>query len=244
VRKEVWDAVYAWAISHGYSFDNTGVAQGFEHPVQAVNWYDAVKWCNARSEKDGLTPVYYTTVAQTTVYRSGRLDLTASYVKWSANGYRLPTEAEWEKAARGGVSGLRFPWGSSIDHARANYFSTGFEPYDAETTFGCNTSFLAGLEPFTNPGGSFPANGYGLYDMAGNVFQWCWDWAQDGWYRQSSATQADTRGPASGVHRIFRGGAWDYEADRARCSRRSQDGPTSSQEWEAIGFRCVRTLAQ
>jgi formylglycine-generating enzyme required for sulfatase activity len=81
--------------------------------VKAVDWYDCVKWCNARSELEGRIPAYYTDAMQTTVYRTGRWDVDNSSVNWNA-GYRLPTEAEWEKTARGGASGQRFPWGNTI----------------------------------------------------------------------------------------------------------------------------------
>ena len=123
-----WTNVYAYATNHGYRFfTNThdGVYQAagkaWNHPVQTVNWWDTVKWSNARSEQAGLVPVYYTDAGLTQVYTNG--EPTTLYPNWAANGYRLPTEAEWEKAARGGLSGQRFPWGDSISESQANYYS-------------------------------------------------------------------------------------------------------------------------
>ncbi len=113
VTKAQWDEVYQWAIEHGYSFDNSGSGKAADHPVHSINWYDAVKWCNARSEREGRPCAYYTDsgLSQLTQpYRTGRV---SPYVRWDT-GYRLPTEAEWEKTARGGLSGKRFPWGDTI----------------------------------------------------------------------------------------------------------------------------------
>ena len=122
VTYALWQQVYNWATNHGYSFDSAGSRKAADHLVETVKWYDCVKWCNARSEMEGRTPAYYTTAAETAVYWSGNLDLSNSCVNWNS-GYRLPTETEWEKAARDGPSGLRFPWGNTISWSQANYYS-------------------------------------------------------------------------------------------------------------------------
>ncbi len=207
VTKAQWDAVYTWAIANGYAFSHAGSGKAMNHPVQTVSWYDCVKWCNARSQKEGRTPCY---------------NLSDWSCNFSANGYRLPTMTEWEYAARGGLSGRRFPWGDRIDHTRANYWGywiSGMRVYPYDDGYsGYDTRYAMGCYPYTSPAGAFSPNGYGLYDMAGNVWEWC--------------------NNTSGPNRYFRGGSWRHNAGDALCGDSYWSYPVDAIS-DGGGFRAV-----
>jgi len=230
VTKALWDEVKAYADSYGYTFSNSGSGVGVYHPVHTVNWYDCVKWCNARSEKEGLAPVYYTDAGFTTVYKTG--EGTSPFANWAANGFRLPTEAEWEKAARGTLVGNTYPWGNTIGGSDANYRGSG-DPFDDGTT---PVGYYDGGQV---PAGEDRANGYGLYDMAGNVYEWCWDYYDLDYYGSSPATDPRGGTSASG-ERVLRGGSWNNASFRLRCATRNGLNPVD--EIDVIGFRSARGL--
>jgi len=231
-----WQSVYYWATNHGYGFVNAGAGKAANHPVQTVDWYGCVKWCNARSQQAGRTPVYYTDAGLTAIYTNGAVTV---YANWTVAGYRLPTEAEWEKAARGGLSGQRFPWGNVINQNLANYYgATSSYSYDLGPNGYNAIGSVGGTSPATSPVGSFAANGYGLNDMAGNVFEWCWDWYGTPYGQPTTNNPTGPAGPLS--YRVLRGGDWHYVANFARCANRNDFYP--SYALNSYGFRCVRGL--
>ncbi|HPD29246.1 MAG TPA: formylglycine-generating enzyme family protein [Phycisphaerae bacterium] len=204
-----------------------GVTPGREnHPVVRVSWYGAAAYANWRSAMQGKAPAY---------------DLSTWNCEWNG-GYRLPTEAEWEKAARGGAAETRFSWSDSNDirHSRANYYSdwsdgVPYYPYDKSPTQGYHPAFDTGAPPYTSPVGYFAANDYDLCDMVGNVWEWCNDWSSGTYY--GSSPYSNPTGPSSGTYRVLRGGAWDYDAFHCRVACRYGFGPAYRSFY--IGFRLV-----
>jgi formylglycine-generating enzyme required for sulfatase activity len=214
------EAAGKWEAGEGYDWRRPGFNQDDDHPVVNVSWFDAVEYCNWLSAREGFNPAYR---------------IAGEQVRWdrSANGYRLPTEAEWEYACRAGTA-TPFSSGERITTAQANY--NGGEPY-----------FNNGRGIFrkrTMPAASFPPNPWGLYDMHGNVWEWCWDIyglfytsGPEG-VTEPPDLSIDPAGADTGAYRVNRGGGWASPGKSLRSAARSGDYPETA--GGSLGFRIAR----
>ncbi|MBN2505388.1 MAG: formylglycine-generating enzyme family protein [Verrucomicrobia bacterium] len=186
---------------------NPSKSKAPDRPVEQVDWYHAVLYCNLRSLKEGLQPCY---------------DPNTLACNFAANGYRLPTEAEWEFACRAGTT-TKYACGD--DPARLRRVAW----------------FKANAGQTTHPVGQKPANAWGLHDMHGNVAEWCQDIYHNTAYAQ--AQPDNPRGPTRGDRRVLRGGSWRSSADACRSSARHSENPRFADACfgaDAYGFRCVK----
>ncbi len=205
---------------------NPSSFQGEPHPVESVNWFDAVMFCNKLSERVGLQPCYrfVESTQHPAADRGSARARVRPHVEWyqMADGYRLPTEAEWEYACRAGTQ-------------------TTYGFGDDEAQLGDNAWFDGNSEGDTHKVGTKKPNGWGLHDLHGNVWEWCWDWYAG--YQvisddHNSVIYTGAIGPATGSKRVLRGGSFFNGPRNLRCASRLRFEP-GNQNW-VIGFRCVR----
>ena len=198
---------------------NPSYFKGTNRPVEQVSWYDAVEYCNKRSQREGLTPVY-------------RINGESVTADWNADGYRLPTEAEWEYAARGGneSKGYKYAGSDNVDQVGWYWRNSGDTRLDRDW----DIDKIIANNGRTQPVGGKSPNELGLYDMSGNVWEWCWDWK--GSY--SSGSQTNPKGPGSGRYRVDRGGSWISSAGFLRSAVRHYNSP--GDRGNGLGFRLVR----
>ena len=200
---------------------NPSYFDGANLPSQQVTWYDAVEFCNKLSKREGLEPVYTITGMEDW---DDHIEEATVKADWSRNGYRLPTEAEWEYACRAGTT-TPFNTGNSITPNQANYNNRN-KPY--------NNNVKRKKRERTTPAGCFAPNTWGLYDMHGNVLEWCWDWYGD----YSTQAQANPKGPEDGASRVLRGGSWKHGGKGLRSACRNRERPDN---WYGpYGFRVAR----
>ncbi len=188
--------------------DNPSKVKGKKNPVEQVRWSDAVRYCNERSRLEGLEPAY---------------DLKTWTCRFEASGYRLPTEAEWEYAARAGTT-------------------TAYSFGDSEAKLQQHAWFKANAQGKPRPAGRRRPNAWGLYDMHGNVWEWCNDFYKVDYYLEGP--QKDPRGPESGERKVLRGGCWNSNPDACRSAYRYNENPAYTDAcfgYDIYGFRCVRS---
>lgn len=188
--------------------NNPAQFKGDNFPVESVSWYDAVEYCNRRSINEGLTPCY-------------SVNGDNIYCDFSVNGYRLPTEAEWEFAARGGNKSKGYLYAGSNSINEVAWYSK-----NSKVGKDCRTSIVGQKMP----------NELGLYDMSGNVYEWCWDWVRK---YKFATDQADPHGPSVGKLRVDRGGSAFIYARCCRVIDRNSAPPLVQKHY--LGFRLVRT---
>jgi formylglycine-generating enzyme required for sulfatase activity len=228
----------SWFSSTGGGKDLLAGPSSDQHPVESISWLDAVRFCNALSFREGEKPFYEIDGEK------------AKVTNWRGTGYRLPTEAEWEYACRAGTRTLYYfgdgtsrpeDWGNigwiADTSGRVQYFTSGLW----DKVGGDRQKYHQELERRgcrTHPVGEKRPNDHGLYDMLGNVWEWCWDWYDSGYYQRSP--QVDPTGPEVGTARIRRGGSFRSERWQTWSAHRLPPtvDPRGSQ---SIGFRLART---
>lgn len=218
---EVTQAEYSQYMQPGSSW-TSNYGHGDDYPAYYVSWYAIIKYCNLRSMAEGFTPVYSISGSTNpanwgSVPTSDNSTWNAAICNWNANGYRLPTEAEWEYAARGATN-------------TPDYLYSGSDDINAVAWYSGNSGYTS------HPVGTKAPNGLGLYDMSGNLYEWCWDWYSS----YSSSPSNNPTGPASGSYRVKRGGSWSSSASYCRVAYRYTAYPNSSVG--DIGFRLCRAV--